>query len=65
MILAGGIDPGLVKVLTGSPSGLELVGGHTPLFDPLGWDPGVGIDAAVRLLGWSCERSKEAVLRAQ
>ena len=44
-------------MLTGSPFGLQLLGGRRPLFDPLGWDPEIGIDAALDLLGWSCERS--------
>ena len=57
MALADGTEPGLLEVLTGSPFGLELLGGRRPLFNPLGWDPGIGIDAALGLLGWSCERS--------
>jgi len=57
MALADGTEPGLLEVLTGSPFGFQLLGGHRPLFDPLGWDPEIGIDAALALLGWSCERS--------
>ena len=57
MALADGTDPGLLEVLTGSPFGLELIHGDRALFDPLGWDPGIGIDDALDLLGWSCERS--------
>ena len=57
MALADGTDPGLLEVLTGSPFGLELLGGRRPLFNPLGWDPQIGIDAALDLLGWSCQRS--------
>jgi hypothetical protein len=38
-------------VLTGSPFGLELLGGRRPLFNPLGWDPQIGIDAGLDLLG--------------
>jgi hypothetical protein len=57
MAIADGTDPGLIEVLTGSPFGLQLLGGRTPLFDPLGWDPGIGIDTALDLLGWTCERS--------
>jgi hypothetical protein len=56
MALADGTDPGLLEVLTGSPFGLELLGGRRPLFNPLGWDPQIGIDAALDLLGWSCQR---------
>jgi hypothetical protein len=57
MALADGTEPGLLEVLTGSPFGFQLLGGHRPLFDPLGWDPEIGIDAALALLGWSCEHS--------
>ncbi|SDH17488.1 hypothetical protein SAMN05421505_11265 [Sinosporangium album] len=47
----------IIEVLTGSPYGMQLIGGHLPLFDPFGWDPDQGLDAAIELLGWSCERS--------
>jgi hypothetical protein len=57
MAMADGTDPGLLEVLTGAPFGLQLLAGERPLFDPLGWDPEIGIDAALDLLGWSCERS--------
>ena len=57
MAMADGTDPGLLEVLTGAPFGLQLLAGKRPLFDPLGWDPEAGIDAALDLLGWSCQRS--------
>ncbi len=47
-------EPAVIEVLTGSPFGAELIGGITPFFDPLGWDPGIGLDAAIALLGWTC-----------
>jgi len=47
-------EPAVIEVLTGSPFGAELIGGVTPFFDPLGWDPGIGLDAAINLLGWTC-----------
>ena len=50
-------SPAVIEVLTGSPFGAELIGGTTPLFNPLGWDPGIGLDAAIELLGWSCRRT--------
>lgn len=56
-VFGDGIDPGLVEVLTGSPFGLELIAGRVLLFDPLGWDPGIGIEAALALLGWTCDAS--------
>ncbi|GAA3473249.1 hypothetical protein [Nonomuraea roseola] len=48
--------PSVIEVLTGSPYGMQLIGGRLPLFDPFGWDPEQGLDAAIELLGWSCER---------
>jgi hypothetical protein len=56
MILADGTDPGLIEVITGSPFGLFLLAGRRPLFNPVGWDPGIGVDAALELLGWSGKR---------
>jgi hypothetical protein len=50
-------SPAVIEVLTGSPFGVELIGGRTPFFDPLGWDPGIGLDAAIDLLGWTCTRT--------
>lgn len=48
--------PSLIEVLTGSPFGFQLLAGRLPLFDPGGWDPDQGLDAAIGLLGWSCQR---------
>ncbi|MFB7618330.1 hypothetical protein [Kitasatospora sp. NPDC056181] len=47
----------VIETLTGSPFGAQLIAGSLPLFDPYGWHPETGLDAAVALLGWSCERS--------
>ncbi|MGH8875950.1 MAG: hypothetical protein ACRD0P_01175 [Stackebrandtia sp.] len=49
--------PAYLEVLTGSPFGMQLLGGRIPLFDPYGWDPDLGIDAALASLGWECRRS--------
>ncbi|MGV9779054.1 hypothetical protein [Streptosporangium sp. NPDC003464] len=49
-------SPAVIEVLTGSPYGMQLIGGRLPLFDPFGWDPEIGLDAAIGLLGWECER---------
>ncbi|MFG3439213.1 hypothetical protein ACGF0J_18370 [Nonomuraea sp. NPDC047897] len=46
----------VIEVLTGSPYGMQLIAGRLPLFDPYGWDPETGLDAAIDLLGWTCER---------
>jgi hypothetical protein len=47
-------DPAVIEVLTGSPFGVALLGGSMPFFNPLGWDPGVGLDLAIESLGWTC-----------
>ncbi|NRQ40363.1 hypothetical protein HII36_52380 [Nonomuraea sp. NN258] len=58
MILDGHApSPAVIEVLTGSPYGMQLIGGRLPLFDPYGWDPEIGLDAAINLLGWDCERT--------
>ena len=49
-------DPSAIEVLTGSPYGACLLDGVTPFFDPPGWDPEIGLDAAIDLLGWRCVR---------
>ncbi|MFI6861077.1 hypothetical protein ACIBKZ_14440 [Streptomyces sp. NPDC050421] len=49
--------PAVIEVLTGSPFGFELLGGTLPLFDPYGWDPDHGLDAAITLLGARCART--------
>jgi hypothetical protein len=43
--------------LTGSPFGAQLTEGGLPHFDPLGWDPDLGLDQAIDLLGWTCQRT--------
>ncbi|HEX6148499.1 hypothetical protein [Nocardioides sp.] len=55
MVIGQGWRPGLVETLTGSPFGFQMVG-PLPLFDPVGWDPDLGLDQALALLGWACER---------
>ncbi|GAA1294241.1 hypothetical protein GCM10009609_74340 [Pseudonocardia aurantiaca] len=48
-------EPSAIEVLTGSPFGLSLHEGLA-YFDPLGWNPEIGLDTALDLLGWTCER---------
>ncbi|WP_407565218.1 hypothetical protein [Streptomyces sp. 184] len=50
-------SPALVETLTGSPFGVQLLGGTAPLFDPYGWDPEIGLDDAVALLGLRCDHT--------
>lgn len=47
---------GVLETLTGSPFGAQVADG-TPFFDPGGWHPEIGIDAALTALGWSCTRT--------
>ena len=49
-------EPSTIEVLTGSPFGITLIAGQLPLFDPYGWDPDRGLDDAIALLGWACQR---------
>ncbi|MFD7561218.1 hypothetical protein ACFV9E_42905 [Streptomyces sp. NPDC059835] len=58
-MMLGGEAPStsIIETLTGSPFGVQLIAGSMPLFDPYGWHPEAGLDAAIALLGWSCERS--------
>ena len=50
------VDASAVEVLSGSPFGFTFVDGDVPRFEPRGWDPDVGLDAAIDLLGWTCAR---------
>ncbi|WP_026929339.1 hypothetical protein [Glycomyces tenuis] len=62
--------PAVIEVLTGSPFGMQLLGGTAPFFDPAGWDGGIGLNEAVTALGWECRRTSgdrdeaERLLRA-
>ncbi|RCV54784.1 hypothetical protein [Marinitenerispora sediminis] len=46
--------PGVVETLTGSPFGVQVAPDSLPYFDPHGWDPEIGLDTAIALLGWRC-----------
>ncbi|MGW5676699.1 hypothetical protein ACWEV4_16725 [Streptomyces sp. NPDC003860] len=50
-------SPTVVETLTGSPFGVQLIGGTLPMFDPYGWDPELGLNQAVELLGLSCRHA--------
>jgi hypothetical protein len=53
-------SPSRIEVLTGSPFGFVLLAGSLPLPSPYGWDPEIGLDEALRLLGWTCRRAGAA-----
>ncbi|MCX5417594.1 hypothetical protein [Streptomyces sp. NBC_00059] len=59
-MVLGAQAPGthIVECLTGSPFGVQLIGGRVPFFDPYGWDPEIGLNAAIGLLGLRCERTE-------
>ena len=55
MMLGEAAPPvGAVETLTASPFGFQLLGGELPLFDPYGWNPDLGLDQAIELLGYRC-----------
>lgn len=43
----------VIEVATGSPFGMQLIGGTMPFFDPYGWDPEKGFEDALSSLGWT------------
>ncbi|EMD22091.1 hypothetical protein [Amycolatopsis azurea] len=49
----------VLETVTGSPFGMQLVGGSLPFFDAFGWDPDLGIDEALDILGWTAETVSE------
>jgi hypothetical protein len=46
----------VLEVLTGSPFGMSLYDDGRPFFASRMWKPETGIDAAMDLLGWTCDR---------
>ncbi|MGH0250424.1 hypothetical protein NKY40_12725 [Sinorhizobium meliloti] len=42
-----------IEFATGSPFGMQLVGGSLPFFDPFGWTPEAGFNAALDAMGWT------------
>ena len=53
----GSPPPSAIEVLTGSPFGARFAERDLPYFDPPGWDPDLGLDQAIGLLGWTCRRT--------
>ncbi|WNG51971.1 hypothetical protein F0U60_53585 [Archangium minus] len=43
----------VIEIATGSPFGMQLIGGTLPFFDPYGWDPEAGFEGALTALGWT------------
>lgn len=64
MLIGSDAPPvGLIETLAGAPFGVELyrgpgsTPGGMPFFSPIGWDPEIGLDAAIELLGRTCART--------
>lgn len=48
----------VIEVATGSPFGMQLIGGTTVFFDPYGWNPELGFDQALAAIGWTSTVSR-------
>lgn len=53
MMGADALEPAVIETVTGSPFGMEIVGGALPFFDPYGWTPETGVRDALAVLGWT------------
>ncbi|GAA2352682.1 hypothetical protein [Nonomuraea africana] len=53
MMGADAPEPAVIETVTGSPFGMQLVGGTLPFFDPYGWTPETGVEDALTALGWT------------
>ncbi|ANN18423.1 hypothetical protein SD37_24220 [Amycolatopsis orientalis] len=60
-MMFGSEAPGadVLETVTGSPFGMQLIGGSLPFFDAFGWDPDLGIGEALDVLGWRAETASE------
>ncbi|MBE1574095.1 hypothetical protein ACFORH_33795 [Amycolatopsis roodepoortensis] len=60
-MMLGSEAPGtdVLETVTGSPFGMQLIGGSLPFFDAFGWDPDLGIGEALDVLGWRAETASE------
>lgn len=57
MVIGEAAPPvGVLETLTGSPFGAQVEGAQ-PYFDPVGWHPEIGLDAAIASLGLRCART--------
>ena len=49
----GGPSTAVIEFATGSPFGMQVVGGVLPFFDPYGWTPEAGFSDALDAMGWT------------
>ncbi|WP_410652544.1 hypothetical protein [Amycolatopsis sp. cmx-4-54] len=59
MLGSGAPGADVLETVTGSPFGMQLIGGSLPFFDAFGWDPDLGIGEALDVLGWRAETASE------
>ncbi|WP_106401406.1 hypothetical protein [Actinocorallia populi] len=65
MMLGADAPPvAVIETVTGSPFGMQFVGGTMPFFDPYGWNPEIGIEDALAALGWTAQTSSESQVDA-
>ncbi|MGI5171349.1 hypothetical protein ACQEU3_44065 [Spirillospora sp. CA-253888] len=58
MIMGGDAPPvAVIETVSGSPFGMQWIGGMMPFFDPCGWNPEIGVERALAVLGWTAETS--------
>ncbi|TKT81288.1 hypothetical protein [Aquamicrobium sp. LC103] len=59
-MMFGGDAPAtaVIEFVTGSPFGMQIVGGTLPFFDPYGWTPEAGVDNALEAMGWTSTRTR-------
>jgi hypothetical protein len=48
----------VIEFATGSPFGMQMIGGTLPFFDPYGWNPEAGFEGALAALGWASTVTK-------
>jgi hypothetical protein len=53
---AAGPGPAVVEVLSGTPFGIAIHGDNYTYFTPPSWHPEFGVNTAMELLGWECDR---------
>ncbi|CDZ32937.1 RADC family protein [Neorhizobium galegae bv. officinalis] len=58
MLGADAPSTAVIEFATSSPFGMQLLGGTLPFFDPYGWTPEAGFDAALDAMGWTSAVTK-------
>ncbi|MDH6195390.1 hypothetical protein M2272_002030 [Mycobacterium frederiksbergense] len=51
-MMLGQHSPALLEFATGSAFGMQVDNADLPFFDPCGWTPEIGVDTALRAVGW-------------